>query len=147
MTAWGRLLASLSKSGFCAAIQVLEATVPDPGTGVAGWFERNGTHDGGWADTNYVMLLRQSSHGSSTHQTTITISLDMRGAAKAIREGGRGTKGAAAVLRGQMDALEHSLRSAELHHNGWLNAASVAVMVRQAYDPASAVDRDAPGAR
>jgi len=146
VTAWGRLLASLSRSGFCAAIQVLEATVPDPGTGVAGWFERCGTRDGGWADTNYATLLRQSSHGSSTHRTTITISLDMRRAAKAIREAGRGTKGAAAVLRGQMDALEHSLRAAELHHDGWLDAASLAVMVRQAYDPASTVRHDSPGA-
>ena len=58
VSAWGRLLASLSKSGYCAAIQVLEATVPDPGTGVAGWYERRGTHDGGWADTNYAALLR-----------------------------------------------------------------------------------------
>ena len=78
VSAWGRLLASLSRSGYCAAIQVLEATVPDPGTGVAGWYERRGTHGGGWADSNYAELLRQSSHGSSAHRSTITISLDMR---------------------------------------------------------------------
>ena len=146
VTAWGRLLASLSKSGFCSAIQVLEATVPDPGTGVAGWFERQGTHDGGWADTNYVTLLRQSSHGSSTHRTTISISLDMQRAAKAISQAGRGIKGAAVVLRAQMDALEHSLRAAELHHDVWLDAASLALIIRQAYDPASPVRSDSPDA-
>ena len=43
VSAWGRLLGGLSKSGYCSAIQVLEATVPDPGTGVAGWYERHGT--------------------------------------------------------------------------------------------------------
>ena len=89
MSGWGRLLASLSRSGYCATIQVLEATVPDPGVGVAGWYERRGAHCGGWADTNYTELLRQSSHGSSAHRSTITISLDMRRAAKAIREIGR----------------------------------------------------------
>jgi hypothetical protein len=146
VTAWGRLLASLSRSGYCAAIQVLEATVPDPGTGIAGWYERRGTHDGGWADTNYATLLRQSSHGSSSHRTTITISLDMRRAARAIREAGRGTKGAAAVLRGQMDALEHSLRAADLHSDGWLDAGGLAAIVRQAYDPAASLRADWPGA-
>ena len=116
-----------------------KSTVPDPGTGVAGWYERRGTHDGGWADTNYAELLRQSSHGSSAHRSTITISLDMRRAAKSIREAGRGIKGAAAVLRSQMEALEYSLRAAELHIERWLDAAGLAVIVRQAYDPAAAL--------
>lgn len=146
VTAWGRLLASLAKSGHCAAVQVLEATVPDPGTGVAGWYDAHGSHDGSWADTNYAALLAQSSHESSTHRTTITISLDMRRAAKAIREAGRGVRGAAVVLRGDMAALEFSLRAAELHIDRWLDAPTLAVIVRQAYDPASTVRPELPGA-
>jgi hypothetical protein len=146
VSAWGRLLATLSKSGYCAAIQVLEATVPDPGTGVAGFYARHGSHDGGWADANYAALLAQSSHGSSAHRTTITLSLDMRKAAKAVKEAGRGVKGAAAVLRSQMDALDYSLRAAELDIDRWLDAASLAVVVRQAYDPAAALRPDSPGA-
>ena len=146
VSAWGRLLTSLSRSGSCAGIQVLESTVPDPGTGVAGWYERRGTHDGGWADTNYAELLRLSSHDSSTHRSTITISLDMRRAAKSIRDAGRGVKGAAAVLRAQMEALEYSLRSADLHIERWFDAAALAVIVRQTYDPAASLDRGAPGA-
>ena len=146
VSAWGRLLASLSKSGYCAAIQVLEATVPDPGTGVAGFYARHGTHDGGWADANYAALLAQSSHASSAHRTTITLALDMRKAAKAIKEAGRGVKGAAAVLRSQMEALDYSLRAAELHVDRWLDAASLAVVVRQAYDPAASLRPDSPGA-
>jgi hypothetical protein len=146
VSGWGRLLASLSRSGYCSAIQVLEATVPDPGTGMAGWYERRGAHCGGWADTNYAELLRQSSHGSSAHRSTITISLDMRRAAKAIREAGRGTKGAAAVLRGQMEALEYSLRAADLHVERWLDAIALAVIVRQAYDPEASLRPDGPGA-
>jgi hypothetical protein len=146
LTAWGRLLASLSRFGYCAAIQVLEATVPDPGTGVAGWYERRGTHDGGWADTNYASLLRQSSHGSSAHRSTITISLDLRRAAKAMREAERGTKAAAAVLRGQMEALECSLRAADLHIERWLDASALAAIVRQAYDPAASLRKGWTGA-
>jgi hypothetical protein len=147
VSAWGRLLASLSKSGYCSAVQVLEATVPDPGTGVNGWYDRHGTHDGGWADTNYAALLAQCSHGSSTHRTTITLSLDMRRAARAIRDAGRGVKGAAAVVGSQMEALEYSLRAADLRIDGWLDAASLAVIVRQAYDSAADLRVDSPGAR
>jgi hypothetical protein len=146
VSAWGRLLASLSKSGYCSAIQVLEATVPDPGTGVVGWYERHGVHDGGWADQNYSALLAHSTHGSSTHRTTITISLDMRRAAKAIRAAGRGISGAAGVLRSQMEALEYSLRAAELEVEHWLDAGSVALIVRQAYDPGSVLAPGLPGA-
>ena len=146
VTAWGRLLASLSKSGHCAAVQVLEATVPDPGTGVAGWYDARGIHDGSWADTNYASLLAQSSHGSSAHRTTITVALDMRRAAKAIREAGRGVKGAAAVLRVDMAALEYSLRAAELRVEGWFDVPTLAAVVRQAYDPATILRSGLPGA-
>jgi hypothetical protein len=147
VSAWGRLLGGLSKSGSCAAIQVLEATVPDPGTGVAGWYERHGVHDGGWADRNYAQLLDECSHGSSMHRTTITVSLDMRRAARAIRDAGRGVKGGAVVLRGQMEVLSYWLRTANLRNDGWLDSASLAVIVRQAYDPAAALSVDSPGAR
>jgi hypothetical protein len=146
VSAWARLLATLSKSGYCAAIQILEATVPDPGTGVAGFYARYGVRDGGWADANYAALLAQSSHASSAHRTTITLSLDMRKAIKAIKEAGRGIKGTAAVLRSQMEALDYSLRAAELHVDRWLDAASLAVVVRQAYDPAASLRPDSPGA-
>lgn len=146
VSAWGRLLASVSKSGYCAAIQVLEATVPDPGTGVAGFYARHGVHDGGWADANYAALLAQSSHASLAHRTTITFALDMRKAAKAIKESGRGIKGASVVLGSQMEALDYSLRTADLHVERWLDAASLAVAVRQAYDPVASLRPDSPGA-
>ena len=146
MSAWGRLLASLAQAGACSAVQVLESTVPDPGTRVAGWYRTHGTHDGGWADTEYTALLAQSSHGSSTHRSTITLSLDMKRAAKAIGEAGRGVTGAAAVLRGDMASLEYSLRASELHLERWLGARDLAVLLRQAYDPGSPLRRDSPGA-
>jgi hypothetical protein len=146
VSAWGRLLASLAQSGTCSAVQVLEATIPDPGTGVAGWYGVHGSHDGGWADSEYAALLAESSHGSSTHRTTITLSLDMKRAAKAINEAGRGVKGGATVLRADMVALEYSLRASQLHVDRWLDAGDLAVMLRQAYDPDSLVRHDTPGA-
>jgi len=146
VTAWGRTLASLAQSGTCAAIQVLEATVPDPGTGVAGWYDLHGTHDGGWAEREYRALLDQSTAGSSTHRTTITIALDMKRGAKAISDAGRGMKGAAAILSADMVALEHGLRTSGLRVEHWLSASELAAIVRSAYDPASNILPHQPGA-
>jgi hypothetical protein len=147
VSAWGRTLASLAQSGTCAAVQVLEATVPDPGTGVAGFYEAHGTHDGSWVDGEYRALLAQTTTASSTHRTTITIALDMKRAAKAISHAGRGMKGAAAVLSTDMVGLEHGLRSSGLRIGHWLSATELAAIVRSAYDPASTVLPGQPGAK
>ncbi len=146
VSAWGRTLASLAQSGTCAALQILEATVPDPGTGIAGWYETHGVRDGGWADTQYKTLLQASTAGSSTHRTTISVALDMKRAEKAISHAGRGVKGAAAVLSADMVGVEHGLRSSGLRVGHWLSPAELAVIVRSAYDPASNLVPGRPGA-
>jgi hypothetical protein len=117
-------------------VQVLESTIPDPGTKVAQWYEEHGTGASDWPNAQYRELLAQSSFGSSTHRTTITISLDMKKAASAIRSAGRGVKGAAKVLAIDMSVLEHGLRDAELRLEGWLSESQLALLIRQAYDPA-----------
>jgi hypothetical protein len=45
-----------------------------------------------------------------------------------------------------MEALEYSLRAADLHIERWLDAAGLAVIVRQAYDPAATLREGSPGA-
>jgi hypothetical protein len=45
-----------------------------------------------------------------------------------------------------MEALEYSLRAAELRIDRWLDASSLAVIVRQAFDPAVAIRPESPGA-
>jgi len=139
VSTWGRVLASLARSGTCALIQVLESTVPDPGTQVAHWYEEEATHAPDWANLEYQRLLAQSSFGSSTHRTTITLSLDLKKAAGAIRSAGRGLKGAAKVLRIDMSVLEQGLRDADLRVGQWLDEGAIAALVRQAYDPGSVV--------
>jgi hypothetical protein len=137
---WGRVLAQLAQSGSCAAIQVLEATIPDPARGQVEWFESHGTHDGGFADVQYRTLLDQVRLDSSTHRTTISLALDMRAAGRAIKAAGRGVAGAAEVLRGDMASLTDALRQAGLRSGGWLGEADLAAMVRGAFDPAVHID-------
>jgi hypothetical protein len=144
---WGRVYAALANSATCAAIQVLEATLPDPATGQSEWHAAHGVHDGGWANTQYRALLDQVRLAAGTHRTTISVSLDMRAAARAIKAAGRGVTGAAEVLRGDMTSLSESLRQAGLRTGQWLGEAELAAVVRSAYDPAVLPDpRCDPGA-
>jgi hypothetical protein len=145
---FGRLYAALAGSGTCAALQVLECTVPDPALGQAEWYETHGIRDGGWADRQYRSLLDQVRLAAGTHRTTITLSLDLRAAARAARAAGRGLAGAAEVLRGDMAGLTDQLRQAGLRVAGWLGEAELAAIVRSAYDPVTLLDpRSDPGAK
>ncbi len=137
---FGRVIAQLAQSGTCAALQVLEATIPDPARGQTQWWEANGRHDGRWAATQYEALLDQVRLDSSTHRTTISLALDLKAAARAVKAAGGGLKGAAAVLRGDMACLTDALRHAGLRPGSWLAEEDLAAIVRHAFDPATMVD-------
>ena len=143
---WGRVYAMLAQSGTTAAVQVLEATVPDPATGQADWYADHGTHDGGWPDTQYRALLDQVRLAAGTHRTTVSISLDLRAAARAVRAAGRGITGAAEVLRAAMTTLADGLRQAGLTVGPWLDETQLSAVIRTAYDPGAAVHPGDPGA-
>ena len=94
--------------------------------------------------TQYRRLLAQSTAGATTHHSTITIALDLRRAARPIRDAGRGIKGATRILRQDMTSLEVSLRAADLRIDRWLGEADLAGMIRHAYDP-DLTEEFAPG--
>jgi hypothetical protein len=142
---WGRVLASLSRSGHTAAVQVLEATLPDQGSGVLDWWRSHGHRDGSWAARTYEEFVAAAAPSSAQHRTTISLSLDLRRAARSIDRAGRGLAGAAAVLRADMSALEAALRAAELQPQQWLGEADLARVIRAAYDPASATGGSTAG--
>lgn len=145
---WGRAIASLAQSSACAGLQVLEATIPDSGRGIADYYQEHGAGRGGWAEQQYEALLASSSTGASTHRTTLTLTLDMGKAGAASKAAGGGLKGAAKVLRGDMAALEYVVRAADLKVGTWLGESDVAQMIRGAYDPGLGGEfrSEAPGA-
>jgi hypothetical protein len=135
VASWGRVLAGLAAPGTCAAVQVLESTVADSGEATIAWYQHNRTGESGWADDQYRQLLNQIEAGATTHRSTLTLSLDMRAAGRAIRDAGRGIAAAAQVLRADMTAIEFALRAAELRLEGWLDEDDLAGIVQAAYDP------------
>lgn len=136
VTAWGRVLATVCRSGRIATLQVLERTLADSGTGLAEWWATHGTDDGSWAARTYAELIGRAGPAGERHVTTVSLSLDVKAASRQIRTAGGGIRGAAAVLRQEMATLTAALRSADLTPSGWLPTGDLAVILRSAYDPA-----------
>jgi len=132
---WGRVLASCCRSGRIARLQILERTLPDSGSSLADWWTRHGHDDGSWTARIYQDLITSAGPASEKHVTTISVALDMKTAAKAIRAAGRGLTGAASVLAQEMTTLSAALRSADLIPSRWLTDDQLAVIIRTAYDP------------
>jgi len=133
--AWSRVLAGLAATGSCAGVQILESTLPDPGHGVREWWSTHATPGPSWPTEQYAKLMEQAAPASYTHRTLIVLTLDLRRAAKAIRDAGRGIAGAAHVLRGDMNNCAASLRAADLRTDGWLGPRELAAVIRETYDP------------
>lgn len=137
VTSWGRVLATVCRSGRVSALQVLERTLPDSGQGLAEWWAAHGAPgDTSWVATTYAQLIDRAGPAGERHATTLSLSLDMRAAGRQIRTAGGGIKGAANVLRQEMSTLLAALRAADLDPSGWLTTGELAVMLRTAYDPA-----------
>ncbi|CAI9413262.1 SCO6880 family protein [Nocardioides sp. T2.26MG-1] len=143
VTSWGRVLATACRSGRIASLQVMERTLPDSGKGLAEWWSQHGTHDTSWTSTTYGELIDRAGPAGERHASTVSISLDMKAAGRAIRAAGGGNRGAAAVLRQEMSTLTAALRAADLAPSGWLAPGDLAVILRSAYDPvvAGALER------
>src|SRR5690625_4233598 len=146
VTAWGRVLATVCRSGRIATLQILERTLPDSGTALAEWWTTHGhPDDTSWAATTYAELIDRAGPAGERHATTLSISLDMKNAARQIRTAGGGIRGAAAVLRQEMNTLPAAPRSADLTPSGWLTPGQIAVILRSAYDPAIAATLERHG--
>ncbi|MFC7620662.1 SCO6880 family protein [Microlunatus sp. GCM10028923] len=138
IAAWGRVLATVCRSGRIAAVQVLERTLPDSGSGLAEWWIRHGVQDGSWPAELYADLIERAGPAGERHATTLSLSLDLHACARQIRTAGRGLRGASGVLRQEMTTLVAALRAADLTPSNWYTAGQLAVLLRGAYDPAIA---------
>lgn len=140
---WGRVLATACRSGRIASVQVMERTLPDSGKGLAEWWTQHGSQDSSWASTTYGELIDRAGPAGERHSSTVSVSLDMKAASRAIRAAGGGNRGAAAVLRQEMSTMTAALRAADLTPSGWLEPGDLAVILRSAYDPlvAGALER------
>ncbi|MGO1316499.1 MAG: SCO6880 family protein [Cellulomonadaceae bacterium] len=143
ITAWGRVLATACRSGRLAALQVTERTLPDSGKGLADWWATHGSHADTWVTRTYGELIDRAGPAGEQHASTISVALDMKAAARSVRTAGGGVRGAAVVLRQEIDSLTAALRSADLTPTAVLTPGDLALILRSAYDPtvAAALER------
>ena len=140
---WGRVLATACRSGRVGALQVCERTVPDSGKGLAHWWAAHGSRADTWVTRTYGELIDRAGPAGERHASTLSVSIDLRACARPIRAAGGAMRGAAAVLRQEMESLASALRAADLDPSDLLTPADLALILRSAYDPvvAAALDR------
>ncbi|MFJ3217392.1 SCO6880 family protein [Kitasatospora sp. NPDC086801] len=135
VSAWGRCLASLARTGYITTVQVIERTVPDSGDALQRYWVEHGRPDAKVAGPVYEELLAASGPTAAPHECYIAVSLDLKAARRLIGEAGGGLVGAFAVLAQLVPGFEQSLRNAGLNPGGWLTTGEFAAVIRSAYDP------------
>ncbi|GAA4707839.1 hypothetical protein APR04_003860 [Promicromonospora umidemergens] len=135
---WGRVLATVCRSGRIKAVQVTQRTLPGSGAGLVEWWHAHQAGGHEFASRIYGELIERAGPTAERHQTTISLALDMQAAGRAVRAAGGGLAGAAAVLRQEAETLTTALRSADLTPSAPFGTGELAVWLRTAYDPPAA---------
>ena len=137
VAAWGRVYATLARSGRIARVQVLERATPDSGQGAQRYWATAGAPIHSFASRAYAELVAAAGPTTEKHETTISISLNLATARRAIRAEGGGITGGATVLRREISAVAAALAAAEIVVETWLGVSDLAAVLRTAYDPAA----------
>ncbi|MER7932952.1 MULTISPECIES: SCO6880 family protein [unclassified Streptomyces] len=135
VTAWGRALAGIARTGHIATVQVLERTVPDSGDTLTRHWTHNGQPQAPVAGQIYSELVASAGPAAAPHETYLAISLDLKAARRLISQAGGGLPGAFTVLEQTTASIAQAARTAGLQVTGWLTAREITAVVRTAYDP------------
>jgi hypothetical protein len=135
VSAWGRALAGIARTGHVATVQVLERTVPDSGDTLARHWMQHGRPHTPLAGQVYAELVASAGPAAAPHETYLAISLDLTAAKRLISQAGGGLPGAFTVMAQTTTAVAQAARNAGLMVTGWLTAREIAAVIRTAYDP------------
>ncbi len=143
---WGRVLASVARSGHVRCVQVLERTVPDYGDGLARHWAEHGHPGTPLAGEVYADLVAAAGPAAAPHEAYVAIAVDLRAARRLIAQSGGGLAGSFTVAEQIAASFAASARQAGVTVTGWLRSEEIAAVIRTAYDPAAlaAVQRWSP---
>lgn len=136
---WGRVLASATRTGAIRQVQLLERSIPDDGTDLAGYTETHLTNEPTQltlADA-YRDLVGNLRGGADRHETFLAITVDRAAGTSRIKAAGGKVSGLVDSWRQEYALLNRLLPSAGLTVVDELSAARLASVVRTAYDPHS----------
>jgi len=149
VAAWARVLSSLARDGSSVhRLQWVETCLPDDGRAVRSYFDDHAVLDGDdRAARSYRTLLDESTPVTRRHRVLVAITLHRGRAARAVRAGGGGMSGAAAVLEREVAAVHRALAAADLEVEGILGRAGLVEVLAAAFDAAPSHESpDSPAA-
>ncbi|MFB8039809.1 SCO6880 family protein [Streptomyces hydrogenans] len=137
VSAWGRALAGIARTGRISTVQVLERTVPNSGDSLTRHWTEHGTPHAPIAGQIYTELLASAGPAAAPHEAYLAIALDLKAAKRLISQAGGGLAGAFTVMEQTTSSVAQAARNAGLTVSGWLGPQEIAAVLRTAYDPAS----------
>ncbi|MFG2868629.1 MULTISPECIES: SCO6880 family protein [Streptomyces] len=137
VSAWGRALAGIARTGHVATVQVLERTVPDSGDSLARHWTEHGNPQAPGAGHIYSALVDSAGPAAAPHEAYLAIALDLKAAKRMIGQAGGGLHGAFTVMAQTTASVAQAARGAGLTVTGWLGSREMAAVLRTAYDPAA----------
>jgi hypothetical protein len=127
VSAWGRVLASLTTAAGIGGVQVLQRAIPDGAADLVRFWSAHGVEAGSWA-ARVVADLAADAACPTTQECYLAIGFRARGNSDQLAR--------------QLDAVESSLDAAGLTVADWLGVQGVTRLVRTAFDPAAAATLD-----
>ena len=131
---WSGVLASLAREHTAVhRLQWLATTLPDDGSAVRGYAAAHATLGPDLAARrSYEALLESSAPATSRHEVLLAVQIRLdRSTARAVRASGGGDRGAAAVLRREISALERSVAEADVVVDRVLSPRELAAVIRR----------------
>ncbi|MGW6536744.1 SCO6880 family protein [Streptomyces sp. NPDC055051] len=137
VSAWGRALAGIARTGRISTVQVLERTVPNSGDSLTRHWTEHGNPHAPIAGQIYTELLASAGPAAAPHEAYLAIALDLKAAKRLISQAGGGLAGAFTVMEQTTSSVAQAARNAGLTVSGWLGPQEIAAVLRTAYDPAA----------
>lgn len=136
---WGSLLAGLCTEGApLVRVQAMQRLLPESGAALRRWHADHLADNAPAVSAEITTgLLSTATLATSDREAFLAFTMDARKAARAIKQAGGGTVGAAAVLTRQLRAVSGSVAGADLQIEGWLAPRDLAEVIRTAFDPHS----------
>ncbi|HXW34306.1 MAG TPA: SCO6880 family protein [Acidimicrobiales bacterium] len=141
---WSAVLASIAREGSVVhRLQWIERSHPDEGSEVLRHFETRAVlGDSTEAGRSYRELLKRTTPVTHRHEVFLILSIQARGAARAIRAAGGGNSGACKVLLREAAALRHRLADADIEAGPPLRSDELARTMRRAYEASGETGSD-----
>lgn len=138
VAAWARALASLAREGSAVhRLQWVETCLPDDGLAVRAHLAGHAVLAPGTdAVRSYRDLLDESAPVTRRHRILVVVSVHRGRSGRAVRSGGGGLAGAAAVLEREVTAVHRALTGADLGVDGVLGRRSLVRVITEALGPA-----------